>query len=150
MDIHSAHFAFAVALNHAEAFPTVPLVEAGVVSDEVNGGDAFASQVGYDHVEKLAGDSLAAVGFLGVDRANIGGEILAVVEVVFDDAHAGDDHFAIKSKVPAELSVTAEVGVHALKIGLFWDAPLIVKPLGGGVLKVGALAEGDIGVVFHV
>ena len=71
--IHPGHIRFPVALDHTQKFPTVPLVKAHVVGDQIGGRNALAPQILHRHVQKLSGDALLPVTFLGVNGADIGG-----------------------------------------------------------------------------
>ena len=73
VDIHPGHVRFSVALNHAQKFPAVALIETGMVGDQIGRRNALGAQILNGHVQKISGNSLAAVAFLGVDRADIGG-----------------------------------------------------------------------------
>lgn len=101
MDIHPGLARFAVALHHAQKLPAVPLIEARVVRDEVNRGDPPGSYILHRHIEQTAGDAPAPVALFRVDRADVGGKVLPVVEVVFDHAQAADDLPAVQAEVPA-------------------------------------------------
>lgn len=101
MDIHPGLARFAVALHHAQKLPAVTLVEACVVRDEVNRGDPPGSHVLHRHIEQTAGDAPAPVALFRVDRADVGGKVLPVVEVVFDHTQAADDLPAVQAEVPA-------------------------------------------------
>ena len=72
VDIHPGHVRFSVTLNHAQKFPAVALIETGMVGDQIGRGNALGAQILHGHVQKISGNALAAVAFLGVDRADIG------------------------------------------------------------------------------
>ena len=58
------------------------------------------------------------------------------MEIVFDDAHAGDDFITVKAKIPAVFGIPAKVLIHALKIRLCRNTPFAVEPFRSVVLKL--------------
>lgn len=97
VDVHSCHVRFAVTLDHAQEFPAVSFVESGVISNQIGGGDALCFQIFHSHVQQLACNALLTVGFLGVNGADIGGQILPVVEIIFDDTQTADDLLTVQA-----------------------------------------------------
>lgn len=120
-----------VPVGEAVEFPSVPLVEGGVVGEEVEGGNALSLHVGADVIQQLPCQApSAAVGF-DIQGADIGSEVGAVVEVVGDDPRAADDAVTLQNGVPRGDGGLSRKGVgHALLVGGVGDAPLIVEPGG--------------------
>ena len=65
-----------VALYHAEKRPAVTLIKASVVGDKIEGRNTLVAHILYHHVQQPSCNPLSAISFLGVDRADIGRQIL--------------------------------------------------------------------------
>ena len=59
MYIHPGHIRFTVALNHAEKFPAISFIEARMVSNQINRGNAFCAQVLNDYMQQMTGCFMA-------------------------------------------------------------------------------------------
>ena len=57
VNIHPCQIRFAVALYHAEEFPAVALIKAGMVGNQIGRRNALSPQIFHSHVQKLAGDA---------------------------------------------------------------------------------------------
>ena len=100
MDVHSGHIGFAVALYHAEEFPSVPLIEVRMIGHKIGGGNALCPQVFHCHIQQMPGDALTAVALFGLYGADIGGQIGPVMEVVLDHSQAANDLAVRQTKEP--------------------------------------------------
>ena len=131
LPIHTAGRVLSVPVGEAVEFPSVPLVEGGVVGEEVEGGNALFLHVGADVIQQLPCQApSAAVGF-DIQGADIGSEVGAVVEVVGNDPRAADDAVTLQNGVPRGDGGLSRKGVgHTLLVGVVGDAPLIVEPGG--------------------
>lgn len=92
---------FSVTLYHTEKFPTVALIKSGMVGEQINRGDPVATQIFHGHIEQLPGDALAAVIRFRIHSANVGGEIFAVVKIIFNHTQATDDLATVKTEIPS-------------------------------------------------
>ena len=84
MYVHSRKVGFTIALSHTEEFPTVSLIKAGMVCQQVNRRDSFAPQILNSHIKQPPRNPLTTVILIGIDRAHIGSQVLPVVEVIFN------------------------------------------------------------------
>ena len=94
MEIHPAHAGLAVTLHHAQKFPPVPLVEAGVIRQQIERCNAVGAHILHHHMEQAPGDPVAAAVLLRIDGADVGGEVLPVMKIVFDDTQTAHDPVA--------------------------------------------------------
>ena len=90
MDVHTGHIRFAVALHHAQELPAVALIEVCMVGHEVGRRNSLAAQIFHGHVQQLARNAAAAVAFFRVDRADIGGQVGSVMEIVLNNAQTAN------------------------------------------------------------
>ena len=113
--------------------PAVTFVEGCVFGDEVEFGDSGAAHGLAREVEQRARDSAAAVLFLDEERAEVGREVFAVVEVVFDYSRACRDFSArVRDGEPLRDGRAAFGGFpHARLVFLARDSPFVGEPCGG-------------------
>ena len=107
MDIHPAHIRLAVALHHAQKFPTVSLVKTCMVRNQINRGDPLGFHIIHNDSKQLPRNAFAAAGFFRIYRSDVGGKVLSVVKVVFNNAHAANDFVAIQAKIPTVFCFSA-------------------------------------------
>ena len=113
--------------------PAVAFVEGCVFGDEVEFGDSGAAHGLAREVEQFARDSAAAVRLFDEERAEVGGEVFAVVEVVFDYSRARCDFSArVRDGEPLRDWRAAFGGFpHARLVLCGWDSPFGGEPRGG-------------------
>lgn len=88
------------AKGHRLKDPPIPLVITDVVGEEVDGADALLPVVFDDVGEEIAGQSLPPIVFFDVNGTDARRKVLAVVEVIFDDAHAANDIVPVHQEIP--------------------------------------------------
>ena len=135
--------------DHGQKRPAVPLVKGGVVRHQVEPGDPHGAQVPPDEVQQAPGGPAAPPGGLHKQGAEIGRQVLPVVEVVCDDAGPGQQAPAVPDHVPlGNRRLPAEALLHALPVGLRRDSPAAAEPDGGRVRQDGRVPQGENGL-FH-
>ena len=128
-----------ISLHHAQVVPAVPFIKECMVGDEIKGIDPKGGHLGADHQQQTACQALPAERLLHIQGADIGGQIFAVVEVVFDDAYPAGDLAVFPRQIPLRDGVPAlQAGVDALPVIFCGYAPFLMEPLGGlrGQLRV--------------
>ena len=128
MDVHPRHLRLTVPLHHAEEFPAVALIKPGEIRDQIQGADASGAHVLHSHIEQPTGDPPAAAVCFRIDRADIRSQILAVMEVVFNDSQPSDDPITDEAQLPVVFRFPIQTGRHAFQICLRRHTPLFVKP----------------------
>ena len=128
MDIHPGHAGLIVPLYHTEEFPAIPLIETGMVSDQIDGRDTFGFQILHDRIQKSPRNSLTAVFLFRIDRTYIGKEVFPVMKIVFRHAKAARDAASVKSEIPSILRFLADVSFHTFSINALRHSPFCMKP----------------------
>ena len=136
-------------IHHAEKLPTVPFVKANMVGNKVHGANTLFSQIFYYHIQQFAGNSVATVCVFGINCANVGCKIFAVVEVIFDHAQAPDNVTIAQTKIPSKFRFATKIRLHALDIRACWHAPLGTEPIGRLFHQLWHIAQCYVGVVWH-
>ena len=115
-----------------------------MVRQQIQRPDAALLHVAADELQKPPRDAAAAIRFLHIDGADVRRQILAVVEVVLNDAEPSGDCAAVERRVPLRNRAPGgEAIVHAFEIRLERNAPLLVKPAGERLPELRPVAEAD-------
>ena len=110
-----------------------------MIGDQINGIDTFFAKVCYCHTQQLSGNAAAAVAFLRIHGADIGGQIRPVVEVIFDYAQPADDFAAVQAEKPAQFGFLRQVSIHAFQIGICGHTPFAVESVSGCGYQTGVV-----------
>ena len=121
-----------------------------MVGHQIQYRHAPALHVLADEVQHFPGDAPAAAVFLHVHRADVGRQVLAVVEVVLDDAQTADDPAILHHGIPlGDGALPFQAGVHAVEVRLLGNAPFFVEPLRHGFLIFRPVGQTDDRMLFH-
>lgn len=139
MDVKPGRFRLAVSVGHTVEFPAVTLIESGMVGYKINRRNSLGSHVLYRHVQKFACYALGSVFRFSENGADIGIQILSVMEVIIDHAHAGNDLIAIHADIPAVFGRSVNISIYAFKISFLGHSSALVEPFGSHFVKLRAL-----------
>ena len=78
-------------LCETEKFPAIALIERGVLCDEIERLHAKRGNILADEVQKSASQPPVPPGLLYIKGADIGGEVLSEVEIMFNHPGTSDD-----------------------------------------------------------
>lgn len=96
--------------------------------EKIEGVDAEALHIPADRVQQLSGNAPAAVRFLHMDGADIGGQVGAVMEIILDDAQPADDLSLLQRQIPlGDSPLPSQAVGNAVCISLLRNAPLGMK-----------------------
>jgi len=126
-------------MHHAEIIPAVTLIEANVVSDKIERGNALAAHILHYHVQQLTDNALLSICFLSVNRTDIGLQIFSVMEIVLDHTQTADDLFSIQAQIPAIFRLPVKIICHTVEIGLLRHTPFTMQPHRCRFLKLRSL-----------
>jgi hypothetical protein len=71
-----------------------------MIRDKINRRDTFLLQIFNGHIQQAPCDPLAAIAFLRIDRADIGSQVLSVMEIIFDDAQSPCYMVTVQTEIP--------------------------------------------------
>lgn len=141
MYILSGKFLFAVTLGHTEKFPAVALIEAAVVSEQIERVNYKLMHIPTNKIQHFSSYAPAAVFFLRIHGTDIWGKILSVMEIVFDETKTADYFIFVENAVPLGHGArAAQALVYAFKVSLLGYAPLAIEPCGHLCFKFRLLA----------
>lgn len=149
MNVHSGWLRFPVPLHHTEKFPAVTLIKRSVVCDKIQGVDPPLCHIRAHIAQQGARHPPAPPVLFRIHGADVGGQVLPVVKVIFDDPKAPDDPSLFHRHIPlGDGAFSRQAVLHTLHVGRQGNAPLLVEPPRGPLLERGPVNETD-DLIFH-
>ena len=115
-------------LRHADKLPAIALIKTGLIGDQIQGRNALGAHIPHSQIEQPPGDSLTAIACLCIHRADIRLQVLAIMEVIFDDPQPSNNLLAVQAQISAVFRFPFQISRHAFQIGLLRNIPFFVEP----------------------